>query len=135
MVPQTRYYSSIDPDFRDKQHYRRLRISSIVLEEKLDVCSLDLCSSSMPSRSKRCRSLCRLANGPITKIGVLAPRPREMYTDAFTIPWAQFRHPYLNPPLNLISRCLRELFKRIYHRSQWSCIGVPVCFGSPPSNH
>lgn len=34
------------------------------------------------------------------------PDPVSLFTDAFSIPWNQFQRPYLNPPWNLISRCL-----------------------------
>lgn len=37
------------------------------------------------------------------------PDPGAIHTDAFTIPWTQFPHPYANPPWNLILRVLRKI--------------------------
>ena len=39
------------------------------------------------------------------------PNPGNLFTDAFTIPWTQFHHPYLNPPWNLISHCLQKIIQ------------------------
>jgi hypothetical protein len=39
------------------------------------------------------------------------PNPGSLFTDAFTIPWNQFQRPYLNPPWNLISRCLQKIIQ------------------------
>jgi hypothetical protein len=37
------------------------------------------------------------------------PDLEALATDALSIPWNQFRNPYLNPPWNLIHSCLRKI--------------------------
>jgi hypothetical protein len=39
------------------------------------------------------------------------PDPGSIYVDAFSIPWKEFKSPYLNPPWNLINRCLQKLIQ------------------------
>ncbi|KAG2211369.1 hypothetical protein INT45_010582 [Circinella minor] len=70
MVPQAWNNYSIHPYFWDQQHNYRLRISPSISEEQLDDCSLNLCSYSTSSGSKRRRSFCRPDYETATKIRV-----------------------------------------------------------------
>ncbi|EIE88314.1 hypothetical protein RO3G_13025 [Rhizopus delemar RA 99-880] len=39
------------------------------------------------------------------------PDPHAIHTDAFTIPWKRFPHPFINPPWNLITRVLHKIIQ------------------------
>jgi hypothetical protein len=39
------------------------------------------------------------------------PDPGAIHTDAFTIPWTMFHHPFINPPWNLITKVLHKILQ------------------------